>query len=42
MEVVYLERATEISSSQIKNDLNQTNGQGEESKLSHVDINTNP
>lgn len=42
VEVVYLERTTEMSSSQIKNDLNQTNGQGEESKLSHEDINTNP
>ena len=41
MEVAYLERTPEISSSQIKNDLNQTNGQ-EESKLSHEDINTNP
>ena len=42
VEVVYLERTPEISSSQIKNDLKQTNGQGEESKLSHEDINTNP
>lgn len=40
-EVVYLSRTPEISSSQIKNDLNNSDSK-EETKTSHDDINTNP
>lgn len=41
VEVVYLPRTPEISTSQIKNDLYDANDTGE-SKTSHDDINTNP
>ena len=41
-EVVYLSRTPEISSSQIKNDLNNSSESKEETKTSHDDINTNP
>lgn len=41
VEVVYLPRTPEISSSQIKNDLSR-NGEGTKTCLSHSDIDTNP
>ena len=42
VEVVYLPRTPEISSTQIKNDLNKNDSTDEVSKTSHDDINTNP
>lgn len=42
VEVVYLPRTPEISSSQIKKDLNDVNALGENSKMNHDDINTDP
>lgn len=42
VEVVYLPRTPEISSSQMKRDLHDTNELTEESKTSHDDLNTNP
>ena len=42
VEVVYLERTPEISSSQIKRDLYDANAVDGESKLEHGDINTDP
>ena len=42
VEVVYLPRTPEISSSQIKRDLYDANSVDGESKTSHEDINTNP
>lgn len=42
VEVVYLERTPEISSSQIKRDLYDANAVDGESKLEHGDINTYP
>lgn len=41
-EVVYLPRTPEISSSQIKHDLNSADGSDGVSQTSHDDINTNP
>ena len=40
--VVYLPRTPEISSSQIKKDLNDASSDGGESKTSHDEIDTNP
>lgn len=42
VDVVYLPRTPEISSSQIKKDLYDANAVDGESKISHDDINTNP
>ena len=42
VDVVYLPRTPEISSSKIKKDLYDANEVTEESKLSHDDIDTNP
>ena len=42
VEVVYLPRTPEISSSQIKKDLYDANAVDGESKTSHDDINTDP
>ena len=42
VDVVYLSRTPNISSTQIKRDLFDSVGLGAESKLSHEDINTNP
>ena len=42
VEVVYLPRTPEISSSQIKKDLYDANAVDGESKISHVEINTDP
>ena len=42
VEVVYLPRTPEISTSKMKKDLNGDNSVCEESKVSHDDINTNP
>ena len=42
VEVVYLPRTPEISSSQIKKDLYDANAVDSESKTSHEDIDTNP
>lgn len=42
VEVVYLPRTPEISSSQIKKDLYDANAVERESKMSHEDINTDP
>ena len=42
VEVVYLTRTPEISSSQIKNDLMLNGTTSEDSKLTHDEINTNP
>ena len=42
VEVVYLPRTPEISSSQIKKDLNDVNALGGNSKMNHDDINTDP
>ena len=40
VEVVYLPRTPEISSSQIKKELHEMKSDGSESKTSHDDINT--
>ena len=42
VEVIYLPRTPEVSSSQIKNDLGVTGTNAQESKLSHDEINTDP
>ena len=42
VEVVYLPRTPEISSSQMKKDLHNTDDINEESKITHDDINTDP
>ena len=42
MEVVYLPRTPEISTSQIKHDLYDANAVDGESKTSHEEINTDP
>jgi len=42
IDVIYLPRTPEISSSQMKRDLHDTNEIIEESKTSHEDLNTNP
>lgn len=42
VEVVYLPRTPEISSSQMKRDLHDTDEVTEESKISHEDLNTDP
>lgn len=42
VKVVYLSRTPEISSTKIKNDLNDSIEIRAESKMSHEDINTNP
>lgn len=42
VEVVYLPRTPEISSSQMKKDLHEATGTDGESKTSHDDINTDP
>ena len=42
MEVVYLSRTPEISSSKMKHDLYDAAAVDGESKLSHDDINTDP
>ena len=42
VEVVYLPRTPDISSSKMKQDLYSTGGSSDASKLTHDDINTNP
>ena len=42
VEVVYLPRTPEISTSKIKSDIYNINGIDSESKISHDDINTDP
>ena len=42
VEVIYLPRTPEISSSQMKRDMHDTDEVIEESKTSHDDLNTNP
>lgn len=42
VEVIYLPRTPEISSSQIKNDLGVNGANAQESQTSHDEINTNP
>lgn len=42
VEVVYLPRTPEISSSQMKKDLHDNVNEVEESKISHEDLDTNP
>lgn len=42
MEVVYLSRTPEISTSRIKHDLYDANAVDSESKISHDEIDTNP